>query len=156
MPRRKLFFKKKIELDPLYNNPLMGKFVNNLLMSGKKSLAQKIFYDSLEVVKKKTGKAPEELFTKAIQNVKPILEVKPRRVGGATYQVPIEVSEVRGFGLAVKWIIKAARQRKGIPMAERLASEFIDASNNTGTAVKKREDTHKMAEANRAFAHYKW
>lgn len=156
MPRRKLFFKRKSEPDPIFHDLLIGRFINGLLRRGKKSLAEKIFYSSFNIIKEKTNKIPEEIFRKAIENVKPVLEVKPRRVGGATYQVPVEVKESRGNGLAIRWIIGAAKQRKGASMAQRLALELIDASNNTGGAIKKKEDTHKMAEANRAFAHYRW
>jgi len=156
MARRKLFLRKKNELDPIYNNATMSRFINALIKMGKKSVAQKIFYTSFEIVKEKTKKLPEEVFKKAIDNTKPILEVKPRRVGGATYQVPIEVGERRGIGLSIRWIIQNALARKGASMAQRLAIEFMEAANNTGGAVKKKEDTHKMADANRAFAHYKW
>jgi len=156
MPRRKLFFKRRNEPDPIFHDLIMGKFINGLLRKGKKSVAQKIFYSSLNIIKEKTNKAPEEVFKKAIENTKPFLEVKPRRVGGATYQIPVEVRENRGIGLAIRWIIKTTKQRKGASMAQRLALELIDASNNTGGSVKKREDTHKMADANRAFAHYRW
>ncbi|OIO03476.1 30S ribosomal protein S7 [Candidatus Desantisbacteria bacterium CG_4_10_14_0_8_um_filter_48_22] len=156
MPRRRVFFKRKYEADPVYGDILIGKFINMLMKQGKKGLAQKIFYKSLEIIKQKTGKPPEESFRKAIANTKPMLEVKPRRVGGATYQVPIEVNESRGMSLAIRWIITAAKQKKGKPMAAGLAEELLDASNNKGAAVKKREDTHKMADANRAFAHYRW
>jgi len=156
MPRRKLFFKKELEPDPVYNDVLMGRFINGLMRKGKKSLAQKIFYSSLDIIKEKTGKPADEIFRRAIANVRPLLEVKPRRVGGATYQVPVEVKESRGIGLAIRWIINSAKQKKGKPMSERLAEELLDASNNRGGAVKKKEDTHKMAEANRAFSHYRW
>jgi len=156
MSRRKLFLKRKIEPDPIFHNPLIGKFINGLIRKGKKSLAQKIFYSALDIIKEKTNKDSHDILRKAIENVRPSLEVKSRRVGGATYQVPIEVRENRGSGLAIRWIIRTAKQKKGALMAQRLALELIDASNNTGGAVKKKEDTHKMAEANRAFAHYKW
>jgi len=156
MARRKLFLRKKNELDPIYNNPVMGRLISALIKKGKKSIAQKIFYTNLEIIKEKTKKMPEEVFKKAIENARPLLEVKPRRVGGATYQVPIEVSERRSIGLALRWIIQNALARKGASMAQRLATEIIDASNNTGGSIKKKDDTHKMAEANRAFAHYKW
>ncbi|OIN97494.1 30S ribosomal protein S7 [Candidatus Desantisbacteria bacterium CG1_02_38_46] len=156
MPRRKLFSERKIESDPIFHNLIIGRFINGLLRKGKKSLAQEIFYSSFDIIKERTKKEPEEVFKKAIENVKPFLEVKSRRVGGATYQVPVEVREKKGIGLAIRWIIQTAKQRKGAPMAWRLALELIDASNNTGGAVKKKEDIHKMAEANRAFAHYRW
>jgi len=156
MPRRKRVFKRKILPDPKYNNLLAAKFVNCLMLKGKKSLARSILYEALEIVGKKSGQDPLSLFKRAIENVRPLLEVKPRRVGGATYQVPVDVRPERGETLARRWIINFARKRKEHTMAERLAGEFLDASRNTGSAVKKKEDTHRMAEANKAFAHYKW
>ena len=156
MPRRKRVFKREILPDPKYNNLLVAKFVNCLMLKGKKSLARSILYEALEIVGKKSGQDPLSLFKRAIENVRPLLEVKPRRVGGATYQVPVDVRPERGETLARRWIINFARKRKEHTMAERLAGEFLDASRNTGSAVKKKEDTHRMAEANKAFAHYKW
>lgn len=157
MSRRRRAEKRKLLPDPKFNSVLVTRFVNGLMMAGKKGVAQKIFYDALDLVQKKTGeKEIINLFTKAIENVKPMLEVKSRRVGGATYQVPMDVSPDRRISLAVRWMVRYAKDRKGKPMQERLASEIMDAYNRTGAAVKKREDTHKMAEANRAFAHYRW
>lgn len=143
--------------DPKFHSPLLQKFINMVMLSGKKSTAEGIVYEALEQAAQKTA-TPDGLsiFTKAIENVRPLVEVKSRRVGGATYQVPIEVRHDRGVSLAMRWIRDAARARKGAPMAGRLGNELADAFKNTGTAVKKKEDTHKMAEANRAFAHYRW
>lgn len=150
--------KLKIELipDPLYQNMIVSKFINHLMKDGKKSIARRILYTALEEIKKKTKKDPIEIFEIALQNVAPALEVKSKRVGGATYQVPREVKGDRKLTLAMRWIINAANSKKGRPMNERLVQEFLDAANNTGSAIKKKEDTHKMAEANRAFAHFGW
>ncbi len=156
MPRRKRVFKREILPDPKYNNLLVAKFVNCLMLKGKKSLARSILYEALGIVGKKSGQDPLSLFKRAIENVRPLLEVKPRRVGGATYQVPVDVRPDRGETLARRWIINFARKRKEHTMAERLAGELFDASKKTGSAVKKKEDTHRMAEANKAFAHYRW
>ena len=156
MPRRKRAFKREILPDPKYNNLLVAKFVNCLMWKGKKSLARSILYEALEIVGKKSGQDPLSLFKRAIENVRPLLEVKPRRVGGATYQVPVDVRPERGETLARRWVINFARKRKEHTMAERLAGELLDASRKTGLAVKKKEDTHRMAEANKAFAHYRW
>jgi len=142
--------------DPVYNSVLVAKFINNLMWDGKKSLAQKIFYKALKLIEKETKEDGLSVFQRALANVKPVLEVRPRRVGGATYQIPMEVRPNRRDALAIKWIIQAARKRPEYRMEERLAHELIDASKNQGVAVKKKEDTHKMAEANRAFAHYRW
>ena len=143
--------------DPKFQSVLLQKFINMVMLNGKKSLAESIVYDALAMAAEKTA-TPDGLtiFTKAVENVRPLVEVKSRRVGGATYQVPIEVRHDRGVSLAMRWIRDAARLRKGVPMAQRLGVELADAFKNTGTAVKKKEDTHKMAEANRAFAHYRW
>ncbi len=140
--------------DPLYNNVLVAQFINQVMRKGKKSLARKIIYNSFDVIKEKTKKEPLEIFDLAIKNVSPVLEIKPMRVGGATYQVPREVRGDRKITLAMRWIIKAAKSKKGRPMREKLAEELIAASNNEGAAVKKRQDTHRMAEANKAFAHF--
>ncbi len=142
--------------DHRYKSVIVAKFINKLMWEGKKSVAQKIFYRALELAQKRTGEDGYALFQKALNNVKPVLEVRPRRVGGATYQIPMEVPPPRRDSLAMKWIIEAARARSEHTMVERLANELIDASKKQGAAVKKREDTHKMAEANRAFAHYRW
>jgi small subunit ribosomal protein S7 len=156
VPRRKRVFKREILPDPKYNSTLVAKFINCMMWEGKKSVARSIFYEALEIVGKKGSQDPLSLFKRAIENVKPLLEVRPRRVGGATYQVPVEVETAKGEALARRWIIDFARKRKEHTMAERLAGELLEASKNTGAAVKKRENTHKMAEANKAFAHYKW
>ena len=135
---------------------MLSKFIARMMLDGKKSVTTAILYDSFDVIKSKTGEDPLTVFTKALENVKPLVEVKSRRVGGATYQVPIEIRESRREALGMRWIIGAARSRNGHAMSERLAAEVIDAYNNTGTAFKKKEDTHRMAEANKAFAHYRW
>jgi small subunit ribosomal protein S7 len=140
----------------MYNSELVARFVNCMMYGGKKSVAEGLFYGAMEVIKNKTKEDSFKLFKKAIDNVKPQLEVKSRRVGGATYQVPVEVSPDRRVSLSIRWLINSARDRGEKTMTERLASEFIDAANNRGGAVKKREDTHRMAEANKAFAHYRW
>jgi len=156
MPRKGSVPKREIPPDPKYNDPLVQKMINCVMWDGKKSVAEKIVYGALDILRERLKDDPLKIFHKAIDNVKPILETRPRRVGGATYQVPVEVRPERQISLAIKWIINAARNRSGKPMKERLAEELIDAFNNRGAAVKKREDTHRMAEANRAFAHYRW
>jgi small subunit ribosomal protein S7 len=156
MARRRVAKKREILPDPIYGDVLVTKFINSLMYDGKKSLAEKIFYSALEIAKERTKEEGIDIFKKAIENVKPVLEVKSRRVGGATYQVPVEVKPERRQALAIRWIINAARGRKEKTMDERLAGELIDAAGNKGTSVKKREDTHKMAEANKAFAHFRW
>ena len=156
MARRKKIKKRIISPDPVYNNVTVAKFINQVMREGKKSIARKIVYGSFDIIKEKTKKEPLEVFESALQNASPFLEVKAKRVGGATYQVPREVKGERKVSLAMRWIINAARAKKGKPMKEKLAQELIDASNNTGTAVKKKEDSHRMAEANRAFAHFAW
>ena len=145
-----------IDPDPRYGDLLIAKFINIVMDCGKKSTAERIVYDALEIVKEKTAKEPLEVFRAALDNVRPLLETKSRRVGGATYQVPVSVSEDRGYSLALRWIRSYSRERKGKPMHEKLAQEIIDGFNKTGPSIKKREDMHKMAEANRAFAHYRW
>ena len=142
--------------DPKYRNVALAKFINRLMLDGKKSKAQYVVYHSLDIIADRTGKPAIEVFEQAIQNASPMVEVKPRRVGGATYQVPIEVASGRRQALAHRWIIANARKRSGKSMAQKLAAELLDAANNTGATVKKKEDTHRMAEANRAFAHYRW
>jgi small subunit ribosomal protein S7 len=156
MPRRGTVKKRKPQPDHFYNSTLISVFVNTILKKGKKSLAQKIVYTAMERVKQKSKEDPLKMFEKAAENVRPVLETKSRRVGGATYQVPIEVSSNRSTSLAVRWLIRYARDRAGKSMEEKLAAEIIDAVNNRGGAVKKKEDIHKMAESNRAFAHYRW
>lgn len=156
MRRRKAEKKERIA-DLHYSSKLIGELINMVMIKGKKSTAQKIVYDALDTVKKKTANEDVSVvLNKAVQNVRPLLEVKSRRVGGATYQVPIEIKVERGITLALRWIRDFARTKKGRPMRERLAQEIIDAYNGTGSGVKKKEDTHKMAEANKAFAHYRW
>ncbi len=157
MPRKKLVSKRSVDPDPVYNSVLVSKFINNLMERGKKSLARRIFYDCMAIVEKRVKDAdPMEVFEKAMEAVRPKVEVKSRRVGGATYQVPVEVAPNRRNALAIRWLISFAKNRSGRSMAEKLAAELIDAANNRGAAVKKREDTHRMAEANKAFAHYRW
>ncbi|MEI7750850.1 MAG: 30S ribosomal protein S7 [Candidatus Omnitrophota bacterium] len=154
--RRRRAPKRRIDPDPRYNDLLIAKFINIVMECGKKSTAERIVYDALDIVKEKTSKEPLEVFRAALDNVRPLLETKSRRVGGATYQVPVSVSEDRGYSLALRWIRSYSRDRKGKPMHEKLAQEIIDGFNKTGPSIKKREDMHKMAEANRAFAHYRW
>ena len=154
--RKRRAVKRDVLADPIYNSKLVTKLINNMMIDGKKGKAQTILYDAFDMIKEKTNKDPMEVLNKAMENVMPSLEVKSRRVGGANYQVPIEVKADRRQALGLRWIIQYARLRGGHSMAENLANELIDASNNTGAAVKKREDTHRMAEANKAFAHYRW
>jgi small subunit ribosomal protein S7 len=155
--RRKKKIKREINPDPKYNNILVAKFINQLMKDGKKSVAQRVFYQAFEILsKKEKTKDPLEIFDQAIKNTSPLVEVRTRRIGGAHYQVPREVRGERRTTLAIRWLIQAARNKKGKPMAQKLAAEFLDASKNTGTAVKKKEDTHRMAEANKAFAHFAW
>ncbi|HOO32508.1 MAG TPA: 30S ribosomal protein S7 [Thermotogota bacterium] len=154
--RRRRAEKRSIEPDPVYNDLLVSRLINKLMYHGKKSKSQKIVYDAFDIVREKTGKDPLEMFKQAMDNVKPEVEVKPRRVGGSTYQVPVEVAEPRKTSLGLRWLIAATRTKKGKPMKYRLSDEIINALENTGSAIKKREDTHRMAEANRAFAHFKW
>ena len=142
--------------DPIYNSKVVTKFINKLMWDGKKSIAEKIMYEALEIIEKKGEKKGIEVFNEAIENVKPLLEVKSRRVGGATYQVPVEVRPIRQQSLAIRWLVEAARKRNERTMAQRLANELMDAANKRGAAFKKKEDTYKMAEANKAFAHYRW
>jgi small subunit ribosomal protein S7 len=156
MPRRKAAEKRKKTPDYKFKDILAGQFVNYLMRRGKKSLAEQIFYDAMDMLTKKTGQPGINVFKKAMENVRPVLEVKPRRVGGATYQVPVEVRSDRSVALAMRWIIGYTRQRSGRSMAEKLAEELLAASKNEGSSIKKREDTHKMAEANKAFAHFRW
>ncbi len=156
MGRKKKTINRPIMPDSRYNSVMLSKFIARMMLDGKKATTTRILYDCLETIKTKTGEDPLSVFTKALENVKPLVEVKSRRVGGATYQVPIEIREARREALGMRWIIAAARKRNGHAMSERLAAEVIDAFNSTGTAFKKREDTHRMAEANKAFAHYRW
>ena len=156
MPRRGNVPKREVLPDPIYNSVLVTKLVNSIMLDGKKGVAQKVVYDAFETIKEKTGKEPMEVFETAMENIMPSLEVKARRVGGATYQVPIEVRPERRQTLGLRWLTTYARARGEKTMKERLAGEIMDAANNTGSAVKKREDTHKMAESNKAFAHFRW
>jgi len=156
VPRKGHIAKRDVLPDPMYNSKVVTKLINNVMEDGKKGVAQKICYDAFEIMKNKTGKEAMEVFEEAMNNVMPLLEVKARRIGGATYQVPIEVRPERRQTLGIRWILDAASKRGERYMRERLASELMDAANNTGAAVKKREDTHKMAEANKAFAHYRY
>lgn len=156
MARRKISKKRVVLPDSLYNSQLVGKLINKVMRDGGKSKAEAICYDCFAVIEKKTKQNPLQVFLKAMENVKPVLEVRSRRVGGATYQVPSTVDPLRQETLALRWIVQFARQKKGRPMRERLAEEIVMAFRQEGLAVKKREDTHKMAEANRAFAHYRW
>jgi len=156
MPRRYKPEKRQIPPDPRYNSVLVQVMINKIMRNGKKSVAEKILYRAFDRIQERTGRDPLDVFQQAIRNATPVLEVKPRRVGGATYQVPVEIRPDRRLALAMRWIINAARARKGRPMFERLADELLDAANNTGAAVKRRDDTHRMAEANRAFVHYRW
>ena len=156
MPRRGKVKKRKLHPDHFYNSTLISKFINTILKKGKKSLAEKIVYGAMEKVKQKVKEDPLKIFEKAVENVRPVLETKSRRVGGATYQVPIEVSLNRSTSLSVRWLIRYAENRAGKSMEEKLSAEIVDAVNNRGGAVKKKEDIHKMAESNRAFAHYRW
>lgn len=156
MPRRAKVFKRKVVPDPRYSSLLISRLIVKMMQKGKKSTAENIIYDALNIIQNQIKKEPMALLEQALKNITPTLEVKPRRVGGATYQVPVEVKSERGLSVALKWLIKSARDRAGKPMAERLATELIDAAQGQGAAVKKKEETHKMAEANRAFAHYRW
>ena len=156
MPRRGNVPKREVLPDPIYNSVLVTKLVNSIMLDGKKGVAQKVVYDAFETIKEKTGKEPMEVFETAMENIMPSLEIKARRVGGATYQVPMEVRPARRQTLGLRWLTNYSRARSEKNMADRLAGEIMDAANNTGSAVKKREDTHKMAEANKAFAYYRW
>ena len=156
MPRRGNVPKREILPDPLYNSVLVTKLVNSIMLDGKKGVAQKVVYGAFDIIKEKTGNEPLDVFTQAMENIMPVLETKTRRVGGANYQVPMEVRPARRQTLGLRWLTAYSRARGERTMAERLAGELMDAANNTGAAVKKREDTHKMAEANKAFAHFRW
>ncbi|HET9342050.1 MAG TPA: 30S ribosomal protein S7 [Candidatus Eremiobacteraceae bacterium] len=156
MPRKGPAPKRQVLPDPRFNSRTIARFVNKLMLRGKKSTAEQITYGAFDILKSKTGKDPMEVFTQALNNAMPLVEVRPRRVGGATYQVPMEVRPDRRQAMGMRWLISFARSRPGRTMQERLASELLDAANNQGASVKKREDTHRMAEANKAFAHYRW
>ena len=154
--RKRRAVKRDVLADPMYNSKLVTKLINQIMLDGKKGTAQKILYEAFDMIKEKTGKEPMEVFEKAMENIKPALEVKSRRVGGANYSVPVEIKGDRAQALALRWLVNYSRLRGGHSMAENLANEIMDAAEGTGAAVKKREDTHKMAEANKAFAHYRW
>ena len=156
MSRKREVRKREILPDPKYHEPLMTKFMSGIMRRGKKSVAERIFYQALDIIKDRTHSDPLKVFTQAMDNVKPLIEVRPRRVGGATYQVPVEVRPQRKVALAIRWIIGFAKQRSEKTMEEKLSAELMDAANNRGASIKKKEDTHKMAEANKAFAHYRW
>lgn len=156
MPRKGPVTRRDVLPDPIYNSKLVTRLINRIMIDGKRGIAQTLLYDAFTVIKDRTGKEPMEVFETAIKNIMPVLEVKARRVGGANYQVPIEVKPDRRTSLGLRWLVNYSRLRGEKTMEDRLASEIIDASNNTGASVKKREDTHKMAEANKAFAHYRW
>jgi len=156
MPRRREVTKREIRPDPKYKSPLVSRFVNSIMKRGKKSVAERIFYGALDIVGQRAKEDPLKVFEKSVNNAKPVLEVKSRRVGGATYQVPTEVRAERRTALAIRWLISYARERSEKSMREKLAGELLDAANNRGGAIKKRDDVHKMAEANKAFAHYRW
>jgi small subunit ribosomal protein S7 len=156
MPRRGGVSKREVLPDPVYNSIILTKFINQVMQDGKKGTAERIVYGAFDIIKDKTGKEPMEVFDEAMKNVMPVLEVKARRVGGANYQVPVEVRPERRQTLGIRWLVMNTRKRGGKSMEEKLAAELMDAANNMGASVKKREDTHKMAEANRAFAHYRW
>lgn len=156
MPRRKVVSKRPIIPDPKYRDELVTRCINAMMKQGKKSLAQKIVYGAMDILQTRTGEEPLQVFRQAIENVKPVLEVRSRRVGGSTYQIPVDVNPDRRVALSMRWLVGSARSRGERGMVQRLASELLDAYNNTGSAVKKKEDTHRMAEANKAFAHYRW
>lgn len=156
MPRRGHVARRYVPEDPLYHDRMITKLINKVMYDGKKGIAQKICYGAFDIIRKKTGKDPLEVFQEAMKNVMPVLEVRPRRVGGATYQVPMEVRQDRRQALGIRWLVDYARARSERTMKEKLAAEIMDAANGTGGAVKKKEETHKMAEANKAFAHYRW
>ena len=156
MPRKGPVTKRDVLPDPVYNSKVLTKFINKVMLSGKKGVAEKVVYDAFENIRAKTGKDPLEVFETALKNVMPALEVRARRVGGANYQVPVEVRPDRRMTLCIRWIVNYSRLRGEKTMCERLSAELLDAANNTGASIKKKEDTHKMAEANKAFAHYRW
>ena len=156
MSRRRAQIKRQVEVDPVYGTRVITKFINSLMLDGKKTVAEKIVYKTFEIIKEKSKQDPLDVFNEAIKNVRPNLEVKSRRVGGATYQVPVEVRSDRGQALAIRWLIESSKKRGDKTMQERLSKEFLDASTNKGNAIKKKEDVHKMAESNKAFAHCRW
>lgn len=156
MPRKRVVERRPIPPDPIYGKPLITKFINVIMKRGKKSIAEKIMYGALDIIQKRTKQDPLAIFERAVENVKPLVEVKSRRVGGATYQVPVEIRPERRVSLAIRWLVQVSQKRPEKTMQERLAAELMEAANNRGAAIKKKEDTHRMAEANKAFAHYRW
>ena len=154
--RKRQAIKRDVLADPIYNSKMVTKLINTIMQDGKKGTAQRLLYDAFDIIKEKTKKDPMEVYNQAFDNIKPALEIRSRRVGGSNYQVPMEVRDDRAQALALRWLVQYAKNRNGRGMAEKLAAEIMDASNNVGGACKKREDTHKMAEANKAFAHYRW
>jgi small subunit ribosomal protein S7 len=156
MPRRARVTKRELAPDPKYNSKLLQRMINKVMRDGKKSVAERVLYDTLGLIEVQTRRDPMETFEQAVRNATPMLEVKPRRIGGATYQVPVEIKGDRRIALALRWLIRSAKARQGKSMAQKLAGELLDASHGQGATIKRREDTHKMAEANRAFAHYRW
>ncbi|GJL52849.1 30S ribosomal protein S7 [Candidatus Nitrospira salsa] len=156
MPRRPIVLRKKVSYDPRFNDPVVGKFLSILMKDGKRSTVERVCYGAFDLVEEKTGNDPLKVFHAALGNVKPVVEVKSRRVGGASYQVPVEIRSVRQIALGLRWISQSAKARAGRSMQEKLAGELLDAANNAGASVKKRDEVHRMAEANRAFAHYRW
>ncbi len=156
MGRKKKSIQRGLSPDPRFHSELVSRFINNLMHAGEKNVAERIFYQAMDIVEERSGQEPMEVFQKALENVKPFLEVRSRRVGGATYQVPVEISQDRRTALAIRWLLSFSRARKGMPFSQKLAAELMDAYQNQGSAVKKKQNTHKMAEANKAFAHYKW
>lgn len=156
MPRRARIQRRETMPDPVYKSRVVAKFVNKIMQGGKKGTAEKIMYGTLQIVETQSSRDPMEIFEQAMRNATPVLEVKPKRVGGATLQVPVDIKGDRRQSLAIRWLLRSARARAGRSMSEKLAAEILDAANNTGATIKRREDTHKMAEANKAFAHYKW
>ncbi len=156
MPRKGPVERREVLPDPVYHSTLVMKFINHIMRKGKKSKAEKIFYEAMDIIREKTGEDPLKVFHRAVENCRPHMEVRSRRIGGATYQIPVEVPEHRSISLSMRWILEAARNRNEKCMQERLAAELIEAAENRGAAIKKRDDTHRMAEANRAFAHFRW
>ena len=156
MPRRAKVVRREILPDARYGSELLSRFINKVMQRGKKGVAERIVYDALELIQARTGRDPLDVFQQAIRNATPVLEVKPRRVGGATYQVPVQIEPTRRLSLAIRWLLQSSRSRAGRSMAEKLSAELLDAANNTGATIKRRDDTHRMAEANRAFSHYRW
>ncbi|HET9016640.1 MAG TPA: 30S ribosomal protein S7 [Thermomicrobiaceae bacterium] len=156
MPRRAKVVSREILPDARYGSELLSRFINKVMQRGKKGVAERIVYDALDLIQTRTGRDPLDVFQQAIRNATPVIEVKPRRVGGATYQVPVQIEPTRRLSLAIRWLLQSSRARGGRSMAEKLSAELLDAANNTGATIKRRDDTHRMAEANRAFSHYRW